>query len=144
MLIASRMSKPRVYAETTVPNFYYDFRPSPAVAERREWTRLWWADAPDRYELVTGTIVFEELEAGTSPLVMLRKALVSDLRILPQVADVREIVGVYLRNKLMPTRTIGDAVHLALASYYECDFIVTWDGRHLANPNKLVHIRAHQ
>jgi predicted nucleic acid-binding protein len=135
------MPKPRVYVETTIPNFYYDFRPSPAVAERREWTRLWWADAADRYELMTGSIVLDKLQAGTSPLVKFRLALLDDLPLLPQVSDVLDIVDVYLRHKLMPAKPVGDAVHLALASYYKCDFIVTWNCHHLANPNKVVHIQ---
>lgn len=47
----------------------------------------------------------------------------------------------YLRHKLMPRNPSGDALHLALASYYECDLIVTWNCKHLANANKFMHIR---
>jgi hypothetical protein len=36
---------------------------------------------------------------------------------------------------------MGDADHLALASYYKCDMLVTWNCRHLANANKQSHIR---
>lgn len=35
----------------------------------------------------------------------------------------------------------GDALHLALASFYRCDFLVTWNCKHLANANKFGHIR---
>ncbi|HYW13034.1 MAG TPA: hypothetical protein VE871_13835, partial [Longimicrobium sp.] len=52
-----------------------------------------------------------------------------------------EIVSVYWINKLMPAKPPEDAMHLALASFYDCHFIVTWNCRHLANPNKAVHIR---
>jgi len=41
----------------------------------------------------------------------------------------------------MPTDPAGDALHLALASYHKCDFLVTWNCRHLANANKFGHIR---
>ena len=33
------------------------------------------------------------------------------------------------------------ALHLALASYHRCDFLVTWNCNHLANANKFGHIR---
>lgn len=135
------MPKPRVYVETTIPNFYYDFRPSPAVAERREWTRLWWADAADRYELVTSLVVLDELGAGTSEYVPLRKALLRDLTRVHYFPAVAEIVRAYVDHKLMPARRSEDATHLALASFHTCDFIVTWNCRHLANPNKFAHIR---
>ena len=35
----------------------------------------------------------------------------------------------------------GDALHLALASFYKCDFLLTWNCTHLANANKFGHIR---
>jgi len=41
----------------------------------------------------------------------------------------------------MPAEPLGDALHLALASYHRSDFLVTQDCRHLANANKSGHIR---
>jgi len=48
---------------------------------------------------------------------------------------------VYLTHKLMPVDTGGDAHHLALASFPRCDRLVTWNCKHIANPNKIEHIR---
>ncbi|NQU22966.1 MAG: hypothetical protein HQ567_16945 [Candidatus Nealsonbacteria bacterium] len=36
----------------------------------------------------------------------------------------------------------GDALHLALASLNELDYVLTWNVRHLANPNKVEHLTA--
>jgi hypothetical protein len=41
----------------------------------------------------------------------------------------------------MPNNPVGDALHLALASYHKCDFFLTWNCKHLANANKFYHIR---
>jgi hypothetical protein len=41
----------------------------------------------------------------------------------------------------MPANPTGDALHLALAYYHKCDFLVTWNCEHLANANKFGHIR---
>ena len=41
----------------------------------------------------------------------------------------------------MPKERLGDALHLALASYHKCDFLLTWNCRHIANANKFAHIR---
>ncbi len=35
----------------------------------------------------------------------------------------------------------GDALHLAYASFYKIDFLLTWNCNHLANANKRTHIR---
>lgn len=135
------MPKPRVYVETTIPNFYYDLRASAAVTMRREVTRRWWADAASRYDLFTSTVVLTELRRGTSVHVPLRLALLSEIPTLPVATAVDGIVHTYVSNKLMPGNPPEDALHLALASCYDCDFIVTWNCRHLANRNKAQHIR---
>lgn len=41
----------------------------------------------------------------------------------------------------MPNDPGGDAFHLAIASFHRCDFLVTWNCRHIANANKFGHIR---
>ncbi len=44
------------------------------------------------------------------------------------------------RNNL-PARIFHcDADYLALASFYNCDWLVTWNCKHLANANKFGHI----
>jgi predicted nucleic acid-binding protein len=135
------MSKPRAYVETTIPSFYHDPRDSPAVALRREATRRWWDNAAADYELVTSEIVRDELGAGTSERVLLRLALLDGMATLAFVPAVAEIARHYLHHKLMPAKPPEDALHLALASYYDCNLIVTWNCRHLANPNKASHIQ---
>jgi predicted nucleic acid-binding protein len=135
------MPKPLVYVETTIPSFYYDTRDSPAVVERRETTRTWWTHAAHRYELVTSSVVLDELARGKSDRVPLRVGLLHLIRRIPFVPELAGIVQTYHAHKLMPVSPPEDALHLALASWHDCDFIVTWDSRHLANPNKAAHIR---
>jgi hypothetical protein len=136
------MGKPRVYVETTIPNFYYETRTQPNLVAWRDLTREWWSDAAERYELVTSFTVFRELAAGTSDRVRLRMELLSGIPLLVPTPKIDQIVEVYVQHRLMPrTPSTADATHLALASYNACDFIATWNCRHLANPNKVTHIR---
>ena len=58
-------------------------------------------------------------------------SLVRSLEELRYTAEVAEVVAVYLQHKLMPAEALGDADHLALASFYNCDMLVTWNCRHL-------------
>lgn len=46
-----------------------------------------------------------------------------------------------IQRMVMPRDPTGDALHLALASYHKCDFLLTWNVQHLANANKFAHIR---
>jgi predicted nucleic acid-binding protein len=135
------MTRPRAYVETTIPSFYHEVRTAPDIVARREWTRQWWGMAPHRYELVTSAPVLDELAGGVTERSSERLALVRQLPILPLESAVLEVVQVYVQHKIMPANPAGDALHLALASYHKCDFLVTWNCRHLANANKFGHIR---
>ena len=108
---------------------------------RREWTRQWWSDAAERYELVTSPAVLDELAGGPPERSRSGWPSFDNLPLLPVEAAISEIVQAYLRHQVMPTDPAGDALHLALASYHKCDFLVTWNCRHLANANKIGHIR---
>ncbi len=135
------MDRSRAYVETSIPSFYHEIRTSPDAIARRDWTRVWWAEAVKRYELVTSVPVLEELAAGQRHVSAERLALVEKLPVLPMDPPVLAIVEVYIQHKLMPKNPGGDAWHLALASYFKCDFLVTWNCRHLANANKFGHSR---
>ena len=135
------MSKPRVYVETTIPSFYHETRTAPDIVARRRWTRQWWSGAPERYELVTSSPVLDELAGGPRERVAERLTLVRELPLLASEPGIGEILQASLRHNLMPADPAGDALHLALASYHKCDFLVTWNCRNLANANKFEHIR---
>jgi predicted nucleic acid-binding protein len=135
------MSKPRVYIETTIPSVYHTTRTTPPMVAQRDWTRRWWDEAGERYELVTSNAVIDELSGGEYPSRAAALHLISGLPILTFSPAISEIVRTYFAHRLMPYDPAGDALHLALASYHRCDFLLTWNCRHLANANKFGHIR---
>ena len=112
-----------------------------AVLARREWTRQWWRRAADRYELVTSEAVLEELESGDYKSREEAIELIKALPLVEATHAVAEIVETYIQHRVMPAEPAGDALHLALASFHKCDFLVTWNCLHLANANKFGHIR---
>jgi len=128
------MSKPLVYVETTIPSFYFTTRAGVGAVARREWTRRWWDMAPDRYALITSDAVLEELRSGEYPSQDSAVALALSLPLLEITSSVAEIVDAYVQHKLMPANPTGDALHLAIASYHKCEFLVTWNCQHLAMP----------
>ena len=130
-----------VYIETTIPSFYYEVRSEPEMVARRNWTIEWWDSQRSYYEIVTSIAVIEELERGDYPNRDKVLDLVIDVPILTIPLEVRDIVDTYINRRLMPLDAKGDALHLAVASYHACDFLLTWNCKHLANANKFAHIR---
>jgi predicted nucleic acid-binding protein len=131
----------KVYIETSIPSFYHEVRPEPKMVARREWTRQWWKTARAHYLLVTSVAVLDELSRGNFPARENAIDLVRSLPLIPIDSAIAEIVQVYIQQQVMPNDPVGDALHLALASYHKCDFLLTWNCRHLANANKFGHIR---
>jgi predicted nucleic acid-binding protein len=133
--------KARIYVETTVPSFYYEVREEPEMVARRDWTRQWWEQAVADCELVTSAPVLDELERGDFPKREECLRLIAPLPLLAVEPAVLEVVQTYIARGVMPRNPVGDALHLALASHHRCDFLATWNCRHLANANKFAHIR---
>ena len=133
--------KQLVYIETSIPSFYHEVRPAPEMVARRNWTRQWWDERRNEYEVVTSEAVIDELSAGDYPNREQALLLTTDLPILPVDSAIAEIVQAYIAHQVMPQDPLGDALHLALASYHRCDFLLTWNCNHLANANKFNHIK---
>ena len=129
-----------IYIETSVASFYHETRPERDLQSRRDWTRQWWGMPKFDQELVIGLPVISELEETPPPKRNKVLALIAQLRILPYVQEIADVVEVYFAHKLMPKDAQGDAEHLALASFHNCDMLVTWNCKHLANANKFGHI----
>ena len=133
--------KQSVYIETTIPSFYYECREETLFLAMRQWTREWWSDDKNSYRCFTSDAVITELEGGSHPNKEQKVALLDEVELLEINYSIEEIVEVYISNYLMPKDDLGDALHLAIASYYKMDFLLTWNCQHLANANKIAHIR---
>jgi predicted nucleic acid-binding protein len=131
----------KVYVETSIPSFYHETRTEAEFVAMRNWTRLWWDESRKELECYTSEAVFYELESGEYPEKEAKLQLIRDLPLLEITDDIREIVEVYISHYLMPKDELGDALHLAVASFYKMDYLLTWNCNHLANANKRKHIR---
>jgi predicted nucleic acid-binding protein len=133
--------KPIVYIETSIPSFYFESRTEPGMVARKAWTRQWWDHNRHDYILVTSEAVLEELDWGDYPNKKEIIALIEEIPLIHIEPAIIDIVQMYIDHKVMPQDPTGDALHLALASYHKCDFLLTWNCNHLANANKFMHIR---
>jgi len=140
-LIETCAMKPKVYIETSIPSYYYEIRDDPESVTKRLWTREWWQQERQNYELITAPPVMDELGRGDYPTKSETVKLLENIPLLKVNEEVIDIAQVYIAHHLMPKDSYGDALHLALASYYHCQFLLTWNCRNLANANKFEHIR---
>ncbi len=131
----------RVYIETTIPSFYYTLRTDTESVARMNWTRRWWLEYVGQFRLVSSPAVVAELRRGSGETRDQRIALLKDVPLLGITGEVEDLAQIYIDKLVMPDDPAGDALHLALASFHRVDVLLTWNCRHLANPNKMDHIR---
>jgi len=76
---------------------------------------------------VSSTAVIDEFKDGKYAKKDNCLSLLDDIPLLVIEPEVSKITTTYLKHKLMPNEPTGDALHLALASHYKCDFLLTWN-----------------
>jgi predicted nucleic acid-binding protein len=131
---------PRVFIETTIPSYYFETRSDRRAQDWRDQTRLWWSRYRWQYELVTSELVVAEFMAAPRAKSRQGERFFAELLALPLPAEFHDVVAEYISQRVMPADATGDAAHLAIASLYGIEFLLTWNCRHLANANKRQHI----
>ena len=135
------LMKPSVYIETSVVSALVDERLDPFTQTQRVRTIDWWQTQRSHFKLYYSSAVLEELTDADFPGQRLAIALLQEMELLPVTSEIIGIAKFYQEHFLMPKGTTGDAVHLAIASFHEIDYLLTWNCKHLANTNKIHHIQ---
>ena len=122
-----------------MPSYYCDDRPELVADIAR--TRQWWDTERGDYECYISEAVLAELAEGDYPTQRQCLSLVDEMPELVITGEIEQIAAVYQARKLMPREPIRDALHVAIASFYRMDFLLTWNCKHLANANKTRRLR---
>jgi predicted nucleic acid-binding protein len=133
------MMKQSVYLDTTIFSYLFDERET--LKNFIDVTKEWWETQREYYNLYLSIETLAELRGGNYPQKEKAVRLAETVEVLPRVEDIVDIAEIYIKNYLMPNDLKGDAIHLAYASVYKIDFLLTWNCKHLANANKKIHIR---
>jgi predicted nucleic acid-binding protein len=131
----------RIYLDTSVINFLF----ADDAPDFQRATRDFFEQYAHRYELYISDVVI--LEINRDPHLEHRRELLSvvadhQIGILAQesIDDIRELAQRYIERGIIPVATMEDALHVAYATVYEMDVLLSWNFRHLANVNKEARI----
>jgi len=127
------------YIESTVPS-YYVARPSVSVvqAARQATTRYWWDGGCSGLELFSSLETLDEIGRGEPSMAESRLEMMRGIPLLAINDRVASLTNQLLASGIIPPKAASDAIHIAVATVHEMDFLVTWNFRHIAN----AHIRA--
>jgi len=122
------MKKETLYLDTSVISAYYDKR----TKDRQKATIRFWKEILPNYQVYISEITVEEL--GDTKDEILRKnlnKLIQHLKVLKINPRIRDLAKNYIERKVFSERYMDDALHIAIASYYEISYLVSWNFEHL-------------
>jgi len=126
--------RPKVYIETSILS-YLAARPSrdAVTAGRQVVTRRWWQTEREKYALVVSEAVEAECERGDPDMVKRRQDLLEGISLFPVNERILRVARLLVVPRALPEKAGTDAVHIAAAAVEECEFLLTWNFRHIAN-----------
>lgn len=131
-----------VYLETSFFSECVTIRTGPVALGRRATSTTWWGAHARKFELYISNEVVRELVDPGFPEAVREPALamLGGLNILEITSEVVAFADVLTRERVMPGPAVeGDAMHVAAATIHRIDYLLTWNQKHLANPNKRTH-----
>jgi predicted nucleic acid-binding protein len=126
--------KKTVYIETSIIS-YLTAHPSRdlIIAAYQQITAEWWEKCASTFSLYTSQLVLEEAGKGDADAAEKRLSALRTLPLLPQVDEAVIFAQTLIQNGVLPNKAADDAIHIALATVYGMDYLLTWNCRHIAN-----------
>ncbi|MFK5924430.1 MAG: type II toxin-antitoxin system VapC family toxin [Verrucomicrobiota bacterium] len=131
-----------VFIETTIPS-YYVARPSRDIvqAARQQLTIEWWTFHRPRFDIFSSQSVIAEASRGDSEMAEARLQLMADVPLLSLDDLVGTVAQHLLDDAIIPEKAAEDAIHISCAAVHNMDYLLTWNCRHIANPQIRRRIR---
>jgi hypothetical protein len=133
----------KVYLETSFFSECVTIRTGAIDLGRRATSLNWWQTQAKAFELFISDEVIRELSDPDFPDTVREPALamMSGLAAVALGPEVGILADLLVRERVMPGPSVaGDAIHVAAAVIHQMDYLLTWNQKHLANPNKRTHL----
>ncbi|OGT10565.1 MAG: hypothetical protein A3J49_18500 [Gallionellales bacterium RIFCSPHIGHO2_02_FULL_57_16] len=138
------MAIPRIYIETSVIS-YLTSRPSRdlLIAARQEATREWWELRNQVFQPLISNLVIQEVAAGDPDAALLRLQICQTVEQLGIDPAAKELAAKLIEVKAIPSHEEEDALHIALATIAQVEYIATWNFAHMVSPAAKYRLQKH-
>jgi hypothetical protein len=126
----SNKAKPSVYVETSVIS-YLVARPSrdALLLVHQQITQDFWRQRT-RYQIFTSDAVLAEASAGHANMARQRLEICLQTQQLQSSHQAQQIAQHLIQELALPAKAKVDATHIAIASLYEMQYLLTWNCKH--------------
>jgi hypothetical protein len=126
--------KPRLYLETTIPSYLAGrLSRDLIVAGHQQITHEWWETRRENFELYVSELVLNEARSGDAELARHRLEIIATVPVLPISDEILELAEDLMAAGPIPRKAAADAAHIAVATVHGCEYLLTWNCRHIAN-----------
>ena len=123
-----------VYIETSIIG-YLTARPNnnSLLMASLEITQEWWNTRREQFALYISQVVLEEVARGDAEIASKRMDILRDFPLLEVNQSVQSLATLFLEKTNLPVKASDDALHIAVATFYGLDYLLTWNCKHIAN-----------
>jgi len=123
-----------IYIETSILG-HLTARPTDnlILAANIKITQDWWDEYSSSLVLYTSEIVEDEASKGDTAIAERRLNILESLIFLDLTEEAIELAQEFLQQSNLPPKASNDALHMALATVYGLDYLLTWNCKHMAN-----------
>ncbi|HEY4212724.1 MAG TPA: type II toxin-antitoxin system VapC family toxin [Steroidobacteraceae bacterium] len=132
----------KLFLDTTIPSYLTTRLSENAdVARHQRITRTWWDLHRRRFAIYVSELVLEEARAGDPAAAQQRVEFLAQFSQLPRSDRVDDLANALMESGGLPPKAKADASHLATASLNGIRYLLTWNCKHLANPQLFPRMR---
>lgn len=103
------------------------------MQDKVDITKDWWEFRRNKFILYTSEAVLDEVAKGDKTIALLRMELLRDFPLLELNQAVQGLAVQFLTRSNLPPKAKVDAIHIAAATVYGMDYLLTWNCKHIAN-----------
>jgi len=96
-------------------------------------TQKWWDTRREQFTLYISQLVLDEVARGDVEMANRRLEILHDFPLLEVNEDVQSLAAQFLTKSNLPPKASDDALHIAVATFYGIDYLLTWNCKHIAN-----------
>ena len=128
--------KLKIYCETSFWSYLTGRQSSDErIACCQAFTLKWWEDIAPHCEIyVSQHVKTEAADGDPACSVRRQQAMVDALNLDGYIDEVQALAKALLSAHAVPKTEPTDALHIATATIYQMDALLTWNCKHMANP----------
>jgi hypothetical protein len=123
-----------VYIETSIIGYLTARKSNNLIVMANvEATRQWWDTRRTQFDLYISQTVLDEIARGDVEIASKRLEIVNDFPLLEVNEAVQSLAMQFLMKSNLPAKAADDALHIAVATIFGLDYLLTWNCKHIAN-----------